>query len=205
MGEKVYQDTRKRRIRQVWGEAHYREVERQNLEIEMRRHFKIPTKETRTIMERTVEAFLAGKLEPFKVKAVGHNNAARRMHRYMYQTDHPKKRGKKCWRSAEVELERRFLSSIFFHTRDEQNEEADWETGEPVKPWISISACDGSAVYLYAIMNGDEPPGDPEEEPEEETEETGDDPEDSGEEETEDVEELGAPEPKKKKGKGRKR
>jgi hypothetical protein len=151
--ERIYQDTRKKRIRTVWGEAAYREVER-GLNVEVRRSFKIPSPEVRAIMNRTVEAYLAGEIEPFSSKEVGHRNAQRRMHRYMYQTDHPKKKGRRCWRSAEVPLEKRFISSVFYHTRDEDNEEADWETGEPVKPWVTISACDGSGVRIHAVLNG---------------------------------------------------
>ena len=156
-GERIYDDTRKKRIKSVWGEATYHEVMR-GLNQHIVRRFKIPTKVTRTIMERTLSAYLAGEIEPFSGREVGHRCMQRRKHRYMYRTDHPGVNGRKCWRSAEVALERKFISSVFYHGRDEECQEADWETGEPIKPWVTISACDGSAVRVLALLNGDSRP-----------------------------------------------
>jgi len=153
--ETIREDTRKKRVKTVWGEATYREAAR-GLNIEVRRSMKIPSKEVRAIMVRTVDAYLAGKIEPFGGREVGHKNAQRRTHRYMFRTNGPK--GGLVWRSAECELEKRYLSSVFFHTRDDACEEADWTTGEPVKPWITISACDGSGVRVHAVMDEGEVP-----------------------------------------------
>jgi hypothetical protein len=148
---KIYDDTRKRRTRTLWGEATYHEVAK-GLGVDVVRRYKVPGPEIRKIMQRTVKAFLDGKIEPFKIKKVGHNIAARRVHGYSFQTDHPRKKGLKCWMSAECKLEMRYLLSVLYHGRDDQNEALDWETGEPVKPWITASASDGSAVYLWALM-----------------------------------------------------
>jgi hypothetical protein len=152
--EKEMVDSRKTRIRTVWGQAVYKDV-LVGLNERIVRTFKPPSPEIRSIMKRTVEAYLAGKLEPFGGRELGHRCAQRRVHRYTYQEPHPKKPGLRATRSAECELAFRYLCGIYYYERDGDHETHNWETGEPVMPWVAMCASDGSSVRLLALMNGD--------------------------------------------------
>lgn len=155
--QKLMVDSRQKRRRVVWGEAHYREIQL-GLSFRNVRQWKPPSIETREVMRRTVEAYLAGKLESFSDRKVGRNAMQRRVHRYTFQEEHPTRKGTRAVRSAECPLTIKFVSSVLYHSRDSECEDEDWDTGKPIKPWITISADDGSCVRVHAIMtNGDGP------------------------------------------------
>ena len=160
--EKEMADSRTKRNRVIWGEAIYREVQK-GLTFHNVRSFKPPSPGIRVVMKRTVEAYIAGELEPFSSREIGNRSMQRRVYKYTYQENHPTKPGIRATRSAEIPMEMKYLSSILYHSRDAECEAEDWETGAVVKPWIAVSADDGSAVRLLALVgaeNGDEPEAD---------------------------------------------
>jgi hypothetical protein len=124
--------------------------------VTMHRQERIARGDIRKILDESLDAWLCGDVEAFETLEGGNNAAVTRIWHYFeaFRTDGPKL----DYRPKEMALEKRHINSLIYHTRDLAGNDVDWETGEPVDPWVQIGCADGTFAYVPAILPDDMDP-----------------------------------------------
>lgn len=125
----------------------------------MVRQERVARGDIRKILDESLDAWLCGDVEAFETLDGGNNAASRRIWHYFeaFKTDGPRLE----YKPFEMPLEKRHINSIIYHTRNLRGEEVDWQTGEPVDPWVQIGCGDGTFAYVPAILPEDMDPDKP--------------------------------------------
>lgn len=148
-------DTRYPKFRQSFVESQYFEIQ-EGVSFKTVRRVRPARGDIRDIIIHTVKQWIAEEVEAVRVldhpdKACVSNTRLFRYGTRVFDSKAKKYRN----RGNEMPVEFRHVMGASYNTRNNELEALDWETGEPVVPWVRVAFADASRLDLVAISPDD--------------------------------------------------